>query len=118
LGYAIAADLTTNLRQTTGGTPLFVTETLKLLTEAAQIPVTLADLHTLPLHATMQATVQRRLAHLTPATRQILEAAAVLRRNFDFTRFCHTAGRPKMETSADNFFANSTVSRWCHNQRI
>ncbi|MEZ4861703.1 MAG: AAA family ATPase [Caldilineaceae bacterium] len=99
LGYAIAADLTTHLYQTTGGNPLFVSETLKLLTEQTPAPIILADLQALPLRATMQATVQRRLAQLAPATRQILEAAAVLRRNFDFNLLWHTAGRPELETS-------------------
>jgi len=99
LGYAVAADLTAHLQQTTGGNPLFVSEMLKLLSEVAPTPVTLSDLHALPLNATMQAAVARWLARLAPATRQILEAAAVLRRDFGFNLLCHTAGRPELETS-------------------
>jgi len=66
------------IRERTGGNPFFVTALLRHLDESGS-----ANLDQLDLPETVRAVIDRRVAHLDPAAREILEVAAVVGTEFD-----------------------------------
>jgi tetratricopeptide (TPR) repeat protein len=90
LGRRVEHDVGRRVRELSGGNPFFVTEILRAYSgrDRASSPA-LTDL-TLP--AGVRATVQRRIELLTPETRRLLEAAAVVGEEFDL-EIVRAAGR-------------------------
>lgn len=86
------------LHRTTGGNPFFLLEILRVLLEAGGLPLDLTALDQFPLPGTVRQAVEVRLRHLSPRTRQVLEAGAVLGFSFDFDLVRRTAGREETET--------------------
>ena len=70
------------LERYTGGNPLFVLETLKHLIETGQLRAGSLP-EGLPPPGKVQAVIQRRLRGLSPAAVRAMQAAAVLRTDFD-----------------------------------
>ncbi len=77
------------LHRLTGGNPLFLTEVIRWLQEERTAG---PDLAHMPLPATVQDAVQRRLAPLSPRGRHVLEAAAVLDSPIPFPVLVQTSG--------------------------
>lgn len=88
------AQLASRLYQATGGNTFFVLETVRKLLESEQLD---APPETLPLPKTVQETIQARLARLSPLSRQILDAAAVLSPDLKLPLLQQTAGRTELE---------------------
>ena len=66
------------VRDRTGGNPFFVAALLRHIDETGE-----ADLERLDLPDTVRAVIDRRITHLAPAAREILEVAAVVGIEFD-----------------------------------
>ena len=91
-----AQSLAARLHAATGGNAFFVLETVRALLENG----TLADPPDhLPLPATVQAAIERRLERLSPPARQAFEAAAVLAPDLAIDLLAQTAGRSELETA-------------------
>lgn len=90
--------LSRRLRESTGGNPFFLLETLRVLIEMGQLPEDLAELEELPLPDSVRQAVDARLARLSPKARQVLQAGAVLGGAFRFELVRRTAGRRELET--------------------
>lgn len=86
------------LQKATGGNPFFLLETMRALVEAGQPVEDLAEAEELPLPDTVREVVETRLQRLTPKSRQVLEAGAVLDAPVDFELVGLVAGRREMET--------------------
>lgn len=86
----IASDFLDSLYTLTDGNPFFIEEVLKSLLLTAEV-ATDADILTQPVRddwhipRTVQASVQQRLAQLSPEARKVAVMAAVAGRQFDFT---------------------------------
>jgi DNA-binding SARP family transcriptional activator len=87
--------LSAAIHKATGGNPFFVLETVRALLEAGRLA---GPPDHLPLAATVQAAVQRRLERLSSLGRQALETAAVLAPDLTFDLLTQTGGRSAMET--------------------
>jgi len=99
------------LHRESGGNPLFVIETLRALHDERLLyqdetgawrmrwDETTADYARLPLAPVLQQVIAGRLARLSPATRAILNAAAVLGNDFDFT-LLHQVGEAESRGEA------------------
>ncbi len=106
-----AAEMSLRLHRATGGNPFFLLETLRALVEAgpppedpaggAQGPGQGAESSSdeLPLPDSVREAVEARLRRLNPATRQVLEAGAILGGAFDFDLVRHVAGRGEIEAA-------------------
>jgi len=82
LGTALSERLSQRLSEETGGNPLFILETLRLIKETTD----LSDLETLtnfPITSSFQTLIRARLAKLSALAREVLEAAAVQGEEFD-----------------------------------
>jgi predicted ATPase len=86
------------LHRTTGGNPFYLLEILRVLLDSERFPPDLAALEQFPLPDTVRQAVEDRLRRLSPQTRQVLEAGAVLGLSFDFDLVRRTAGRDEIET--------------------
>ncbi len=87
-------ELAARIWEVTAGNPFFVLEILRELQESDQLAHPPA---TLPLPQTVREVIETRLAHLTPTTRQVLEAAAVLHLHLDEALLRHTSARSESE---------------------
>lgn len=74
--------LVTQMIQDTGGNPLFLLETLRTMFELSIDPSLYTENTPLPLAGSIYALVQRRIQHLSPTTRQVITAAAVIGNHF------------------------------------
>lgn len=92
------------LHQETGGNPLFVLETLRALMETGLLhqeshgwrttfDATTEDYRELPLPRTVREVIAARLGRLSEGAAQIIGAAAVLGREFEFGLLCQVSGR-------------------------
>jgi DNA-binding CsgD family transcriptional regulator len=72
-----------DLHARTGGNPLFIAESIRLLADGSPPGVRGAPAAALPL-ASVREVIRERLAPLPPACREALEAASVLGRDFDY----------------------------------
>ncbi|MBN1249300.1 MAG: DUF2791 family P-loop domain-containing protein [Anaerolineae bacterium] len=115
VGHALGAGLETDmlssrLYRATGGNPFFLLETLRVLVEAGPIseglpgagraePLTGTVSDALPLPDSVREATEARLRRLSPATRQILEAGAILADVFDFPTVQRVAGRGETEAA-------------------
>jgi DNA-binding SARP family transcriptional activator len=90
--------LTQRLKDVTGGNPFFLVETLIGFLEVGYPLEKISDVENLPLPETLRKAVRARLNHLTPMSRQVLEAGAVLGGTFNFEIVRETAGRGAMAT--------------------
>ena len=72
-----------DLHARTGGNPLFIAESIRLLADGSPPGVPGAPGAALPL-ASVREVIRERLAPLPPACREALEAASVLGRDFDY----------------------------------
>lgn len=89
--------LARRLHQSTGGNPFYLIETLHELVEAGRLEGHLQGSMQFPLPPTVREAVQRRLQRLSPITRQVLEAGAVLGYSFGIDLLRLTAGRSHPE---------------------
>ena len=91
-------DLATRLWEKTGGIPLFVLETLRVLLEenAGLFSVPSGPL---PLPSTVQDVIQARIRLLDNVTQQVLDTCAVLTANFDFDLVWAVSGRDEAEAA-------------------
>jgi tetratricopeptide (TPR) repeat protein len=109
------------LYRETGGNPLFVLETLRDLYDEGVLyrdrtgkwstpwDETTADYAELPLPAGVRQVIARRLARLGPNERMLLNAAAVLGADFDFTLLVQTSDLERRVCLAT---ASGLVQRW------
>ncbi|MCI0399101.1 MAG: AAA family ATPase, partial [Chloroflexi bacterium] len=81
------------LAQATGGNPLFVTEVLRELAHATQLPAEL------PVPATIRDLIRRRLSQLPETSRQVIEAMAVLDSPATLDEAQQTSGRSDDEVA-------------------
>ncbi|GAB4443659.1 MAG: hypothetical protein Kow0031_25950 [Anaerolineae bacterium] len=81
------------LATATGGNALFVTAVLQELSTASQLPAKL------PVPATVQALLQRRLRRLPPGSRHVLEALAVLGSRASLAQLRQISARNDEETT-------------------
>lgn len=91
-GISIDADLSERLYRESEGQPFFLVEYLKLLERDGVLP----EGENLP--AGVRELVHSRLAHTGDAARQLLGAAAVIGRSFDFELLRAASGRSDEET--------------------
>jgi DNA-binding SARP family transcriptional activator/tetratricopeptide (TPR) repeat protein len=89
--------LAEKLHQATGGNPFYLIETVRTLTEEGQLEEHLQEPVQFPLPQTVREAVQARLQNLSPITRQVLEAGAVLGQSFGIDLLRLTAGRSQAE---------------------
>jgi DNA-binding SARP family transcriptional activator len=87
------------LREATGGNPFFILETLLALKGEERLSGDTIRSADLPLPTSVREAVGRRLGRLSPRSRQVLEAGAVLGSRFGFEVIRLTAGRSELETS-------------------
>jgi DNA-binding NarL/FixJ family response regulator len=88
LSYPAPSEFVSALYTLTDGNPLFVEEVLSALLVAGHLQPEQGQLTTpddLPIPPNLRAAVQRHAAFLSPAARDVLTAAAVIGRRFDFT---------------------------------
>ncbi|MCW5851330.1 MAG: AAA family ATPase [Anaerolineae bacterium] len=77
--------LSARLYEETEGNPLFMVEIVRSLMESGSLAVTGSWPHgPLSLPASVVAVIQARLTRLSPAARELLAAASIFRRDFDF----------------------------------
>jgi DNA-binding SARP family transcriptional activator len=82
LGYSPSISFAKHLIMETGGNPLFLLETLRILLQSAQnVTEELPPTH-LPLAGSLRALMRDRLRNLRPQTRQVLVTAAVIGNEF------------------------------------
>lgn len=89
-------DLARRIHTVSGGNPFFVLETVRELQAGGQLADPPAEL---PLPATVREAILARAGHLTPAARQVLEAAAVLHPLLDDALLQQTSARSATETA-------------------
>jgi DNA-binding SARP family transcriptional activator len=99
LGGSLPADpaVAGRLHQATSGNPFFLLEILGVLVEAGRWPP--ASPAELPLPDSVRQAVRLRVEQLSPAARQVLEAAAVVGQVFTCDTLYLTAGRAELETA-------------------
>lgn len=91
-GASINAVLAERLYRETEGQPFFVVESLKLIEREGELPAGDA------LPASVRELLHSRLARASETARQLLSAAAVLGRSFDFETLETVSGRSDQET--------------------
>lgn len=77
LGDTFTANIVPRLERETGGNPLFLLETLRLVLDYSLAPPRIASAR-LPLAATVHTVIRERLQQLTPYDAQVLNIAAVI----------------------------------------
>ncbi|HTX78041.1 MAG TPA: AAA family ATPase, partial [Longilinea sp.] len=82
LGYSPSMAFAKHLIMETGGNPLFLLETLRLLLQSAQHITAESMPERLPLAGSLRALMRDRLRNLRPQTRQVLVTAAVIGNEF------------------------------------
>lgn len=87
------------LRAATGGNPFFLLEMLRSLSEELAHSGDLSQLADFPLPDGIREAISRRLERLSPKSRQVLEAGAVIGPAFSFQLVRMTAGRNEFETA-------------------
>lgn len=90
--------IATRLHRATGGNPFFLIETLRSLSESECLQGDLRTLEEFPLPDTLKQALDARLRRLSPGTRQVLEAAAILGLRFSFDWVHRTSGRAELDT--------------------
>lgn len=91
-GAPINATLAARLYRESEGQPFFLVESLKLIERSGQLP----DDDALP--ASVRELLHSRLARASETARQLLSAAAVIGRSFDFEILDAVSGRSEQET--------------------
>lgn len=74
---------TQQLKDATGGNPLFVIETLQMIIEKPEL-LTELTWEQIPLSGVVQIVIRERLGHLTKNSRHILDCAAIVGSEFSF----------------------------------
>jgi DNA-binding SARP family transcriptional activator len=94
LGNPLSEEQSDSLFNETEGNPLFVLETLRDLGASAlhQLTEGVKKRRDNVLPPKVQAIVERRIGHLSPQTRQVLEIASVIGRSFTFEVLSNAAG--------------------------
>ena len=88
-------DLATEVHKATGGNPFFVDELVRLLASEGRLgPGAPAPSGRLDVPGGVRETVRRRLAPLSPASRDVLATAAVAGRHFELTVVGTACSRP------------------------
>lgn len=82
LGDSFDAAIVPRLERETGGNPLFLLETLRLVQDYVLSPLQPRSIARLPLASTIHAVIRERLQHLTPNDAQVLSIAAVIGNEF------------------------------------
>lgn len=82
LDDAASPSLVARLERDSGGNPLFLLETLRLVLDYSLAPQTAAPGERLPLASTVYAVIRERLQQLTPYQFQVLNIAAVIGSEF------------------------------------
>ncbi|WP_432543150.1 ATP-binding protein [Kineococcus sp. SYSU DK002] len=89
LAAPVEAAAAQRLHERTNGNPFFIAELVRLLAEERAS----SDGADLEVPRSVQAVLERRLVHLGPGARQVLEAAAVLGREFEVRLLAEVLGR-------------------------
>ena len=97
LGAPVNAPVAQRLHERTNGNPFFIAELVRLLAEE-RASRGRADLK---VPRSVQAVLERRLVHLGSGARQVLEAAAVLGREFEVRLLAELLGRAPWELADD-----------------
>nr|WP_276612224.1 BTAD domain-containing putative transcriptional regulator [Kineococcus vitellinus] len=97
LAAPVNASAAQRLHDRTNGNPFFIAELVRLLAEE-RASSGRADLK---VPRSVQAVLERRLVHLGTGARQVLEAAAVLGREFEVRLLAELLGRPPWELADD-----------------
>ncbi|MGD0708875.1 MAG: hypothetical protein ABSA51_10530, partial [Anaerolineaceae bacterium] len=82
LGYSPSVSFAKHLIMETGGNPLFLLETLRILLQSAQNVTEESPPIHLPLAGSLRSLMRDRLRNLRPLTRQVLVTAAVIGNEF------------------------------------
>jgi predicted ATPase/DNA-binding SARP family transcriptional activator len=116
-------DLARRLRRLTGGNPFFLLETLRAIVEAGCELEDLLSSGELCLPDTVLDAVQARMASLSSAARQVVEAGAVLGRSFALELVRATSGRDELEAVsaldelvARDLLEEGTTGYWFHHE--
>ena len=89
LGHDPQPALVEDLHERTEGNPFYATQLLSLVTNEGTLPA--------EVPASVREVVQRRAGALPPATREALEAAAVIGRDFDLPTLAATCGQARAD---------------------
>ena len=89
LGHDPQPALVEDLHERTEGNPFYATQLLSLVTDEGTLPA--------EVPASVREVVQRRAGALPPATREALEAAAVIGRDFDLPTLAATCGQARAD---------------------
>jgi tetratricopeptide (TPR) repeat protein len=95
-GIAPSASLVSAVFEETEGNPLFVGELLRLLAQEGRL-ASIAPGVRLTIPASVREVIERRLARLSEACRQVLETSSVIGREFELGLVAHVGGRPDRE---------------------
>jgi tetratricopeptide (TPR) repeat protein len=93
-GVAPSRRLAEELYRTTEGNPFFVDEVVRVLSAEGRLEVTIEETGGVGLPHGVRETIGRRLEHLSAGSREVLEVAAVVGREFDLevlARVCDRA---------------------------
>jgi len=97
-GRPAPAALCRKLHERTGGNPLFLEETLRLLrSEGEGAPISLGALERAPVPPSVRQLILRRVERLPAPTREVLARASVLGREFELEPLARLAERPVAE---------------------
>ena len=98
LGFALSPEKAVSLYTESEGFPLFIVEMLNTRMERVEVGLASPMQGAAALPAKVQATIQSRLAQLSPLARQLADAAAVVGRALDLTVLATIS-----ELTAENF---------------
>lgn len=99
LGEQYSPRLIERMEQETGGNPLFLLETLRLVLDYALSPQLNQSIDHLPLASSIHALINERLKQLAPNDSQVLSAAAVLGSTFAIGLLEQTSQLPSEQTA-------------------
>lgn len=98
VGAPAGSPIAATIARRTGGNPLFVTELARLVDDARRDDLEAWEAELPP---TVQAVLSRRLAAMSPATRQVLCLAAVADEEIDLDLLCAASAGRGIDASAD-----------------
>lgn len=82
LGQAVTDELVDRLIKDSGGNPLFVLETLRLILDKSYSKISIEELDKLPLATSIYALVRERVKRVSTSARQVFMAASVVGNEF------------------------------------